>query len=47
MDCLQILDFCPAYYKIRDMGFPAERVARALAQNNNDEEQAVLALVGV
>lgn len=43
---MQVLDFCPAYYKIRDMGFPPDRAARALAQHNNDEEQAVLALVG-
>lgn len=28
------------------MGFPADRVARALAQHNNDEEQAAIALVG-
>jgi len=46
-DQTKILDFCPAFYKIRDMGFQPDRVARALAQHNNDEEQAVLALVGV
>lgn len=43
---MQILDFCPAFYKIRDMGFQPDHVARALAQHNNDEEQAVIALVG-
>lgn len=44
--CVQILNFCPSYNRIREMGFPGDRVARALANCDNDEEQAISSLVG-
>jgi len=45
-DQTKILDFCPSYNRIREMGFPGDRVARALATYDNDEEQAISSLVG-
>ncbi|XP_024381917.1 uncharacterized protein [Physcomitrium patens] len=41
----KVLDFCPPFNRIREMGFAADRVAKALASCNNDEEQAISSLV--
>lgn len=44
-DQTKILDFCPAYNRMREMGFPGDRIARALASVDNDVDQAISSLV--
>lgn len=41
----KVLDFVPSYNRLREMGFPSDAVAGALAMYDNDKERALAHLV--
>jgi hypothetical protein len=41
----KVVQFCPSYTRIREMGFAPDAVAGALAMHDNDEDRAISYLV--